>query len=116
MRIGKRFVAAWVVLALLASWQSALEHPLEHVDEHGHFIHLHGNDGGDARGDNDGHESDPSDRLGESLAALTACAAATALALPAAQARHDPVLPWRQGAPRAAEAPPFLSHAPPASV
>jgi hypothetical protein len=112
----KNFAALSVALALLSGWQATLEHPIEHVDAHGRLVHLQGADGGDARGENDSPEGDPSQRLGELLAALAACAAVAAPCLVAAWARHDPVLPWYQGAPRAAEAPPFLSQGPPASV
>jgi hypothetical protein len=113
LRFFARFLLA---LALLASGQTALVHPIEHVDEHGHFVHLYGNDGQDARGENDSNEGDPSQRLGESLATLTACAAGTAHFFPAGHAQHDRVVPWYKGAPRLADAPPFLSQGPPASV
>jgi hypothetical protein len=90
---------------LLAGWQAALEHPLEHVDELGEFVHLHG-----------GHspEEGPAGLLCDVLAALTACAP-DATQLPVASERLEFSLPTRHpGAPRVAQAPPFLSQGPPA--
>lgn len=111
LRLARLALAA----VLLAAWQASLVHPLEHVDEHGHFVHVAGTDGGDARGENDREDGDPSDRLGESLAALTACAASTCGVLARFQSDYEsPSYPPR--VPRAADAPPFLSHGPPASV
>jgi hypothetical protein len=104
-----------LAVGLLAGWQAALEHPIGHVDEHGHFVHVSGTDGGDARGEND-REGDASDRLGEALAALAACAPAAALdCLAEFESTHEVPRP-QSGAPRAAEPPPFLSQGPPASV
>lgn len=105
-----------LVFALLAAWQEALLHPLEHVDEHGHFVHVAGTDGGDARGENDHEDGDPSARLGESLAALAACAAGTPSSTGPEPCGHELASFAYRGAPRAAEAPPFLSQGPPASV
>lgn len=104
-----------LAFALLASWQESLLHPLEHVDEHGYFVHLNGNDGGDARGENDREDGNPSERLGDSLAALTACAASAHAVPPHFQSDHEsPSYPC--SAPRVADAPPFLSQGPPPSV
>ena len=117
MRVSAAHAVARLLLAaaLLAGWQATLQHPIEHVDEHGHFVHIGGMDGDDARGENDGEGGDPSDRLGELLAALGACAAAAQAVL--AERFPDYPLPSRPvAAPRAAEAPPFLSQGPPATV
>jgi len=96
-----------LVVALLAGWQAALQHPIEHVDELGEFVHLHS-----------GHsheEGSESGLLCDALAVLTACAAQAVAVL--AGFSPDPVAPSISvGAPRAAEAPPFLSQGPPASV
>ena len=98
-----RLARVFLVCVLLAGWQAALEHPLEHVDELGEFVHLQG-----------GH-SDQSSPLCDTLAALTACAAEV-LVFPG-QHCSDYEAPLRPlGAPRLAQAPPFLSHAPPASA
>ncbi len=42
-----------LAVALLAAWQNALLHPLEHIDGHGGFVHLSGGDG------SQGNTSDP---------------------------------------------------------
>jgi len=108
-------LAALLAVALLGGWRASLLHPLEHVDEHGHFVHLAGADGGDARGENDHDDGNPSNRLGDSLAALAACAVQAQVF--SGDLRPDyriPSFPAR--APRVAEAPPFLSQGPPASA
>jgi len=40
--ILRRLATLLLAAALLVGWQSALEHPLEHVDEHGGFVHKSG--------------------------------------------------------------------------
>jgi hypothetical protein len=92
-----------LVVALLAGWQAALQHPVEHVDRAGGFVH-------GAPGDSP--EKAP---LCDSLAALTACASSAAAVVPACVS-HFPVAQTRALEPRAAEAPPFLAQGPPASV
>jgi hypothetical protein len=93
-----------LVAALLAGWQAALVHPLEHVDAEGALVHA-------------GHDGDsPADRaenLCDAFAALTACAAQAALALEAEQSRekHSRFAAERL---RRADPPPFLSQGPPA--
>jgi hypothetical protein len=91
-----------LAVALLASGQAALEHPIAHVDELGGFVHLYG-----------GHSHDEdSGPLCDAFAALTACAAQSALAFSEGfsgyRAPESPAC-----APRPAEAPPFLSQGPP---
>jgi hypothetical protein len=101
-RLGRLALAA----VLLAAWQAALQHPIEHVDAAGAFVHVH-----------PGHSNkgSTSGSLCDLLAALTACAA-QALAYPGPP-RADYEAPFHPcSAPRAAEAPPFLSQGPPASV
>jgi hypothetical protein len=91
-----------LAVALLAAWQAALQHPVEHVDELGRLVHLYG-----------GH-SDEGAPLCDELAALTACAASAPVLLGAQISEFE--APWRaRRAPRAAEAPPFLSQGPPAA-
>jgi hypothetical protein len=99
-------IRLFLVLALLAGWQAALQHPIEHVGSLGQFVHLH-----------DGDSQDPeSGPLCDALAALTACAPDATPSLFASQ-RPLHFLPSLQAlAPRVAEAPPFLSQGPPASV
>jgi hypothetical protein len=102
----KRLGAAFLALALLAGWQAALEHPIEHVDKHGEFVHLH----------DDGHSHEgESGPLCDALAALTACAAETLAVLGQVEPHYEPLF-HPISAPRVAEAPPFLSQGPPASA
>jgi hypothetical protein len=99
-----RLARLFLVVALLAGWQAALQHPVEHLDETGSFVHLH-----------DGHSHDSGGGSScDQLAALTACAAGGQ----AVFATSNPVYQTPSFPPsvaRLAEAPPFLSHAPPAS-
>jgi hypothetical protein len=103
LRLARVALAA----VLLAAWQAALQHPIEHVDQLGEFVHVHGDhaDEGEAEAGS----------LCDLLAALTACAAPTHAAF--AQFQSDYESPsYPSSAPRLAEAPPFLSQGPPASV
>ena len=100
-----RFLARLLlVAALLAAWQGALVHPLVHVDEHGGFVHLA-----------DGHDHDKKSNASElcdAIGALVAVVAGAPKAFVADVSGHV-VLSRSTGAPRAAEAPPFLSQGPP---
>jgi len=102
-----RLARVALVGVLLAAWQAALQHPIEHVDERGERVHARG-----------GHSHDDAPKAGslcDLLAALTACAAPTHAAF--AQFRSDYESPsCPPCAPRLAEAPPFLSQGPPVSV
>jgi hypothetical protein len=93
-----------LIVALLAGWQAALVHPIEHVDELGALVHV---------GENDGEHGSSSGELCDVLAALSACAASSssfiAIAPPAAAVAAAP-----RFEPRRAQAPPFLSQGPPA--
>jgi hypothetical protein len=92
-----------LVAALLAGWQAALLHPIEHVDEHGAFVHPQG-----------GHSEDGAP-LCDQLAALTACTGQAPA--PCGAFQSDYQLPAASpGAPRLAEAPPFFAQGPPASA
>lgn len=94
---------------LLAAWQGALVHPLEHVDGHGGLVHLSGGD--------DGHDHDDGkggpNALCDAIAAVAACIdGRIALAVPAsavaAIAAAAPVA-FLRGAPP----PAYRSQAPP---
>jgi hypothetical protein len=61
-----------LVVALLAGWQAALLHPLEHVDGQGELVHA---------GHEEGSPADRAENLCDALAALTACAAHAVLSL-----------------------------------
>jgi hypothetical protein len=102
-----RLALRWfLVLALLAGWQAALQHPIVHVDSLGGFVHLHD---GDSKSPNSGP-------LCDALAALTACAPHGISPALAAEHPGHPFQSPEARAPRIAEAPPFLSQGPPASV
>ena len=93
-----RLARVFLVVALLAGWQAALLHPLQH-SEAGGLVHLGGK---------------PSDKSAtcDALAALTACAAHAPLAYePPALDQH--AFRFFVSWPRAAEAPPFLAQGPP---
>jgi hypothetical protein len=91
-----------LLVALLAGWQAALEHPLAHLDERGAFVHLEG-----------GH-SEHGGPLCDELAALGACASGAAQPLVVHERAEDRVAAAISPAPRLADAPPFLSQGPPA--
>ena len=85
-----RLARVFLVVALLAGWQAALAHSVEHGSG--------------------SHEDGP--RCGV-LEGLTACAAASIHGNTPARADYDrPPIPFK--APRIAERPPFLSQGPPA--
>ena len=62
-----RLARVLIVLALLAGWQAALQHPIQHVDSKGGLVHL-----GDGHS---GKKTSQGSKLCDALAALTACAA-----------------------------------------
>ena len=108
----RALLAALLAVALLGGWRASLLHPLEHIDEHGRFVHLTAAPGSDARGENDREDGNPSDRLGDSLAALAACAVQVQVF--SGDPRPDYRIPsYPARAPRVADAPPFHSHGPP---
>jgi hypothetical protein len=98
--VTARLARVLLVVALLAGWQSALKHAIEHVDELGQLVHRHS-----SHSDEDGSVCD-------SLAALTAVAAEAPFVYgtypPAFEVTSHPIQ-----APRVAQAPPFLSQGPP---
>ena len=106
-RVFRRLAAGLLAFALLLTWQAALEHAVEHVDELGQFVHLI-----DEHSDGQSSDAEP---LCDALAALTACAAHCQPAFLAfVPQSQPPLVAWR--APRVAEPPPFLSQGPPPSV
>jgi hypothetical protein len=89
--VPARLARVLFVVVLLAGWQAALEHPIEH-----------------------GSDSHERSSLCDTLAALTACVH-DAVQLPVASERFEYSLQRQHhGAPRMADAPPFLSQGPPA--
>jgi hypothetical protein len=105
----RRLAHVLLALALLAAWQAALLHPLEHVDSQGALVHVaerHSQGGSDP-------SPEPSSKLCDALAALTACAPDAPSTLGEASAVHETPVQVA-GAPRAAQAPPFFAQGPPA--
>jgi hypothetical protein len=99
---------ALLICALLAAWQSALLHPLQHLDKQGQLVHL-----GSAKpiGDKQG-SSDPS-QLCDALAGLSdSCAGDGNVAFPNLSSEYRPIFD-RAGVPPASARPPFLAQAPP---
>jgi hypothetical protein len=99
-----RLARVLLVVALLAGWQAALQHPIEHVDGLGEFVHLHS-----------GHSDDGSP-LCDTLAALTACVPDALVLSESYFPPNFATLSQSHDAPRLAQAPPFLSQGPPASA
>ena len=94
-----RLARVFLVVALLAGWQAALVHPLQHADAGG-LVHLGGK---------------PTDNSAacDVLAALAACAPQAQLAFDIpVPARESPVS--RSTEWRIAQPPPFLAQGPPA--
>jgi hypothetical protein len=85
-----RLARLFLVIALLAGWQAALAHSIEH-----------------------GSEAHEESSLCDALDALTACAPETALPSVAFSPPADSARAYQPRAPRIAEAPPFLSQGPP---
>jgi hypothetical protein len=108
MRLSLTAVIARLLLSavLLAGWQAALQHPIEHVDELGEFVHV---DGGHS------HEGSDAGPLCDLLASLTACASGTAILAVGAERFASLPPSTTHGAPRVAEAPPFFSQGPPSA-
>ena len=103
-----RIAPVLLALCLLAAWQSAALHPLQHVDADGALVHIdpqHPKHGGRS-------SSDPSFKLCNALAALTACVGGSPTVL-AAILSVDTPLSHRSAVARAASAPPFLAQGPP---
>ena len=93
-----RLARVFLVVALLAGWQAALLHPLQHSDAGG-LVHL-------------GGKSSDNSAACDALAALAACAPQAKLAfdLPV-PGRESPVSPTTEW--RLAQPPPFLAQGPP---
>jgi hypothetical protein len=102
-----RLARVFLAVALLTAWQAALQHPIAHVDELGELVHLH-----------DGHSSDDSEgrTLCDLLASLTACAPDAGPTRATSELAQETLRSIPPSAPRVAEAPPFFSQGPPASV
>jgi hypothetical protein len=95
---------------LCAALQSALLHPLKHLDAQGAYVHVGGGHGHAPGGPGDKKGANP---LCDTIAAVAACiggsASAFFLALPGSESLELP----RAGAPRGAPSPAYRSQAPP---
>jgi hypothetical protein len=100
----RRLAPVFLTLALLAGWQGALLHPLQHFDEYGALVHLADGHAGDQKPGKSG--------LCDALAALAACVAGAPLFLAYVDCVQQP-LASHPFEPRAAQAPPFLAQGPP---
>lgn len=98
---------AFLAVTLLAAWQVALLHPLQHVDSNGDLVHV-----SDARSPGSDPSSEPSDNLCDALGALGACASGTTGTLTLPSLVYETLLQVA-AAPRRAQQPPFLAQAPP---
>jgi len=106
--LTRLLATVFLAAVLLAGWQAALLHPLQHTDAHGALVHL-----GDGR--SGPPQSSGGSKLCDALAALTACAPSAPPAFEPPAADHH-VFRLSASRPRAAEAPPFLAQGPPAHL
>jgi hypothetical protein len=103
-KLGRLLLAA----VLLAGWQSALLHPIEHVDERGAFVH--------AAGGHDGHEHEgggEATALCDAIAAVAAVLGGHAAAPLPASAGPFAAPAYRGGGTHGAPRLAYRSHAPP---
>jgi len=100
-----------LAVALLAAWQGALLHPLEHADSHGNLVHA---------GGAHSHSADPQEggsgatAACDAIAALTACIPDAASPVLGGTRAHGRIAALAQDAPAGATRPPYQSQAPPA--
>jgi hypothetical protein len=104
-----RMLRILLALALLAVWQAALLHPLQHVDAHGAFVHVPGKHLPKVPGDRSA-----SSLLCDAIAAVTACVAGLLPPATFAAAAVEPVPARSVVALRAASPLAYRSQAPPA--
>ena len=105
--MAPRLARLLLALALLAGWQAALLHPLQHLDENGQYVHLGGDSG----------KGKPAKLLDcDTLAALAACLPEMPAGLSPLGCQHDSPPSSDQSLRLAATAPPYLSQGPPASL
>jgi hypothetical protein len=97
-----------LALALLAVWQGALLHPLQHVDAKGAFVHVPGTHLPKSPGDKS--SSNPSC---DAIAAVTACVSSAVQPALAAVAGVETPLRRNAGALLRAPVPAYRSQAPP---
>lgn len=103
-----RALRLFLAATLLAAWQGALVHPLEHVDEHGGFVHLSGG--------HDGHDHDDEGGPGalcDAIAAVAACIDGRLLPAIASSAVAEVATAAPVSIPRGAPPPAYRSQAPP---
>jgi len=97
-----------LVALLCAAWQSALLHPLQHVDANGAFVHVPGSHVPKAPGDKGGASP-----YCDAIAAVAACVSSAAPLAVAAPAVADLDYLRDVAAPTRAPTPAYRSQAPP---
>jgi len=98
-----------LVALLCATWQSALLHPLQHVDGNGTYVHVPGSHVPKAPGDKGGTSP-----YCDAIAAVAACVSGAAPLAIASPAVADFVYLRDVAAPTRAPTPAYRSQAPPA--
>jgi hypothetical protein len=112
MTLARAFRLLLLAAALLAGWQGALLHPLEHHDSRGGLVHVAGIYG--PQSDSQHKSGNDPNALCDVIAALTACVEGSPPIAVAAHQEHDPLPALHRPAPAGATAPPYRSQAPPA--
>ncbi len=108
-----RFLRLVLAAALLAAWQGALVHPLEHVGEHGELVHVTRLAAASDGCDGHDHEDSGPNALCDVIAAVAATVdSRMALVVPAPGGTTAPVA-MAAGAPRGTDPPAYRSQAPP---
>lgn len=105
-----RSLRVLLIVALLAAWQNALVHPLEHIDEHGGFVHLA--DGHGDHGDHGDH-GNTGDPHCDAIAAVAVCIGGAQPILPATRVPQASVQDFKSGAAQTAPLLAYRSQAPP---
>jgi hypothetical protein len=105
----RRLARLLLAVALLAGWQAALLHPLQHFDKQGGFVHLADGHSGAKQGE----KPQGGSGLCDAIAALAACAPGAVLPFTPLPFESCSLCSSKTER-RFAEAPPFLSQAPPA--
>ena len=98
--IFARALRLFLAAALLAAWQGALLHPLEHFDQHGALVHLGGSE-------------EKQDAQCDALAAVASCVGSSPLWLVFASPRGESHASSSKASLRGAPAPAYRSQAPP---
>jgi len=111
--IVSRALRLFLAASLLAAWQGALVHPLEHADEHGELVHVTRLAAASTGCDDHDHGDRGPNALCDAIAAVTAVVdGSIPLFLPIA-GRPIPPASIAVTAPRGSDPPAYRSQAPP---